>query len=312
MTDRGNFEESTSILFVAQSYRQIATEMEIETDEATRLVHTAKTKLLNARANREWPGLDYKCLAGWNGLMLTAFCYGYLATHDDRYLQAARGIAEAARRVLTIDGKLFRSYAEGKTSIPALLEDYAYLGNGLVDLYEVTGDTDFRSQAAHLADEILAQFDDEADGGFFFHGQNDTSLISRTKSLNDDAIPSASACAAQLLFRLSAVEDNPRYQDRARAAVRAAAGGAERFAGSFASTLLAWTYAPENVVHITLPLENREGFLTTATRNYIPGLVISYTDRPGAIVCRGTQCLAEATTLELLDQQLKSLVLPRA
>jgi uncharacterized protein YyaL (SSP411 family) len=124
-------------------------------------------RLREARARRVWPFRDDKVLTAWNGLMIGAFAIGSRDLGEPRYQAAAERAADFLLTRMRKDGRLLRSWRDGTSGIPAYLDDHASLADGLLDLYEVTGDRRWREEAEGLAREMVRLFRDERDGGVF-------------------------------------------------------------------------------------------------------------------------------------------------
>ena len=141
-----------------------------------------RARLLEAREKRPAPLLDDKVITGWNGLMIAAYADGYRILQVDRYRQAAERAAGFLLEYLrTSDGRLLRTYRQGKAKLPAYLEDYAFLVQGLLRLHHATGDPRWLREAQALTDRMLADFEDREQGGFFFTANDHESLLARAK-----------------------------------------------------------------------------------------------------------------------------------
>ena len=162
-------------------------------------------KLLTARAGRIRPSTDDKIVTGWNGLMIGAFAKGYAVTRDERYRTAAVHAADFLTKTLTKpDGALLRTARQGKPgAVPGFLDDYAYTAGGLLDLYAATHEERYRKQAQTLTEQMLRRFwDKDGSGGFILPGPSGAP-IAQSRSGEDDATPSPTGTAAQVLARLS-------------------------------------------------------------------------------------------------------------
>jgi len=178
----------------------------------------ARELLLTARATRVRPGLDDKRLCSWNALMISALSQAGAAFQDETYLLAAIG---SARFILgemrTDEGRLLRTWKDGRASLNAYLEDYAFLVEALLDLYAATLDPEWFTEAEALARSMVEHFEDSERGGFFTTSHDHEQLLVRRKDLDDHPIPSATSSAALGLLRLSFLTGNDEYR---RAALR--------------------------------------------------------------------------------------------
>jgi hypothetical protein len=161
----------------------------------------AREKLLAHRAKRTWPGLDDKVLTSWNGLMIGALARAGVILEESRYIEAAKRAASFILSDMRKDGQLLRSYRAGQAKIPAYLDDYVFLADGLLALHEATGNERWKSEAAALMDVVLKRFGDER-GGFYYSSVDHEQLLARTKDPFDQAVPSANAVAALVLLKL--------------------------------------------------------------------------------------------------------------
>src|SRR3954470_18540084 len=179
-----------------------------------------KSGLLAAREQRVRPGLDDKRLTAWNALMISALADAGAALGEPRYRDAAVATAEFILRDLRADGRLLRTYNQGRAHLNAYLEDHAFLLEALLTLYEATFDPRWFDEARALADEILDRFADPERGGFFSTANDHEALIVRRKELEDTPIPSGSSAAAFGLLRLARLTGEARYEDAALGHVR--------------------------------------------------------------------------------------------
>ncbi|MBI3088150.1 MAG: thioredoxin domain-containing protein [Candidatus Omnitrophica bacterium] len=202
VTPGGNFENGTTILSMATPLDAFAAQEQRPVEEVRRRLEAARAKLLAVRSQRKRPHRDDKILTDWNGLMIGALAYGARVLDEPRYAQAAQEAAAFLLDRLQRDGRLLHRYRDGEASIPAFLDDYAFLVWGLADLYEATFEARWLAGAKRLAHEMVRLFWDQQDGGFFFSGDQNERLIANTKELYDGALPSGNSVAALVLVRL--------------------------------------------------------------------------------------------------------------
>jgi uncharacterized protein YyaL (SSP411 family) len=291
VSNTGNW-EGTSILHTPREASEVAAELGIEVRELKRSVAAAKRRVYAARAERVAPGLDDKQLTSWNGLTLSALAAGYRVLGDERYLEAAlRAATFLLDTMIRPDRGLFRSYRAGQSHIQGVLEDYAYLGLGLLDLYEVGGDQRYLAAAALLGERLLEDFAEEEGGAFYSTAKDHEALILRFREGHDGAVPNANACAAHLLARLATHLDQPALRDVARAALEAYGAKVRDMPHAFCSTLAVVDYLERGGLELSLvgPADDPR------TRDLWRSLHASY--EPNATFARGTGADSELPLL---------------
>ena len=165
-----------------------------------------RTRLLTERSLRPQPGLDDKVLASWNGLALAALAEGARRLECADWLDVARGVGEFLLGPLSReDGKLSRSWREGKVSGEGFLDDYANAAHGLIELHVATGEVRWLLEARRLALLAVELFHDPVHGGFFLAPTGGEELVARTKGLDDNPIPSGNSMLAHVLLRLGRI-----------------------------------------------------------------------------------------------------------
>jgi uncharacterized protein len=217
-TDQGNF-EGRNVLHVPGGP---AAPPPAELDDARRALYTY-------RSRRVWPGRDDKRLCSWNALMIGALAEAGAAIPCRDYLDAAVACAEFVWRDLRDErGRLLRTYKDGRAHLAAYLEDYAYLVQALLTLYESTFDVRWFDAARETADQMIELFADSERGGFFTTAHDHEELVVRRKDVDDHPIPSGNSAAAYGLLRLAALTGGHEYERRAVGVLRLlhrAAGG---------------------------------------------------------------------------------------
>jgi hypothetical protein len=238
-----------------------------------------RKRLLDAREQRTRPGLDDKRITSWNALMIAALAEaGAQAAGTPRsgrpsdgnpdsldnpeenpakaFLDAAVGCAEFVLRDLHDEqGRLLRSYNDGEAKIGAYLEDYAFLLEALVALFEVTCEERWLSHAATLADDLIERFSDSEHGGFFSTAADGEQLIARRKELEDSPIPAGGSSAALGLLRLAQLTGEERYARHSAGAIALLQTIAPRHPNAFGHMLQAmhWSMAPPRPIACELP-----------------------------------------------------------
>ncbi|MEC8043786.1 MAG: thioredoxin domain-containing protein [Verrucomicrobiota bacterium] len=173
-----------------------------------------RIKLFEEREKRIQPQLDDKVLTDWNGLMISAFARCARSLNDKAYLQIAQKAADfCLSKLRTKDGRLVKRWRRGKAGLPAHLEDYAFLVQGLLDTYEASFETKYLKASIELTDIAIDLFEDEQNGGFFLTADDGESLLVRPKEVYDGAIPSGNSVMAMNLARLSKMTGVRKYEE---------------------------------------------------------------------------------------------------
>jgi uncharacterized protein YyaL (SSP411 family) len=229
VSERGNFEGS-NVLHLADG---------AEAQEPPGLAE-ARRKLFEARAQRIWPGLDDKRLTSWNALAIAALADAGAVLGRDDYLDAARGCAEfVLGQLRDEDGKLLRTFKDGRAHLNAYLEDHAFLLEALLALYEASFEARWFEEARSLADAMINRFGDPERGGFYSTSSDHEELIARRKEVGDHPIPSGNSSAALGLLRLAALTGERRYEQEAQGVFALFAKPAVQHPDAFAHMLRA-------------------------------------------------------------------------
>ena len=240
VSEQGNW-EGHNILHVKATIEEVAADFELTADQVKKRLGQARRVLYGARARRTWPGLDDKILTAWNGLMLRALAEAGRDLDRPDYLEAAKTTATFVRNELrSQDGRLHRSWKEGHGArFGAYLEDYAFLAEGLLALYQSTYDVRWYDWANELGQIIISHFRDDGSGGFYDTPDDHETLIMRPKDVQDNAIPSGGASAANALLLLGLYSGDGTLWDAASGAVAANGEFMARYPTGFAHWLCA-------------------------------------------------------------------------
>ena len=302
VTDAGNFEHGQSILNLPKTIPQCAalhrwtlTDLESELAES-------RAKLLAVRDRRVRPGKDDKVLVSWNALMIDALARAGDILSEPRYRTAATRAAEfIVTQMKRPDGRLLHSWRNGQAKLDAYLDDYAYLINALVSLYEAGFDERWIDEAVSLADVMVKHFADcphpgplpayreregssplpvrEGGGGFFFTADDHEQLIARNKDWHDGSVPSGNAMAATALVRLGKLCGRDDFISAARRTMEAALGVIEQSPTAAGQMLLAadllFGPTPEIVVLGDRSQPDTAAVLDGLRQRFIPNRVVA-------------------------------------
>ncbi|MEN3333798.1 MAG: uncharacterized protein V7641_3163 [Blastocatellia bacterium] len=329
VTEGGNFEHGTSILNTPQTLEEFAAAKGLDVDKTWRRLKTGGIRLFHVREARVRPGRDEKSLAAWNGLMLTAFAEAANILNRDDYRQVAIRNAEFILNHLMRDGRLLRTYKDGQAKLNGYLEDYAYVIEGLLAVYEATFETKYFNAARDLADTMIAQFWDAKNGGFFFTSEDHEELITRIKDYFDNAIPSGNSVAAQVFLKLHLLTMESDYQKFAAILLRTLQQAMTRYPSAFGYLLGALDLYLSEAKEVALigDADSHEVrlFIEEIYSRFLPNKVVAGCEpndpqaieaiklladramidgKATAYVCRNYTCLAPATTPQELAERL--------
>jgi uncharacterized protein YyaL (SSP411 family) len=320
----GNF-EGKSILTISMPIPEIAERRHMTPEKVEQVLSAARQRLFQVRSNRVPPGKDTKILVSWNGLAIRAFAEAGRILNRPAYLHAAEKAADFLLNSLRVDGRLVRSYKDGPSSIPAFLEDYAFLIEAVLTLYETAFDSRYLADARELVDQMVQYFWDDEQGCFFDVAADIEELVVRPRGFFDNPIPSGNAAATYALLRLEALTGDQSYGRRALAAFRVAADLMARAPLGFSYLLSAldFYFSPQVQIAIVGSIGSEDtGRLTRAVFDrYLPNKVVAVgepeagpllagrqrlDDRATAYVCEHFACKMPVTDVEALVIQLES------
>ncbi len=340
ITDKGNWEGKT-ILQRALDDASLAARFKLDPEAVAAKLAECHEKLLASRAGRVRPGTDDKILTAWNGLMLAAFAEVARALRSDEFIRPPRQddlsrhyMGYATRNAefllthLRQDGKLHRSWRDGKTTEEVFLEDYASLILGLLELYQTDFDNKWFVAAMELADQMIQRFSDSTSQGFFDTPVDGESLLVRPKDIQDNATPSGNSMAVEALLKLSALTERGDLRDLAERALGLAAESAVRYPTAFARWLSIAEFALGNVKQVAIVGEmdgaNARALIGVVRERYRPNVVVAASESPPekdapallrdrpliegkstAYVCEGFVCLQPVTKSEELARELE-------
>jgi uncharacterized protein YyaL (SSP411 family) len=210
----GYWEHDTYILLRKDDDAKLAKQFNISVEELTLKIGRAKSVLMKERATRIRPGLDDKSLTSWNGLMLKGYVDAFLTFGNQHFLDVALANANfILDKQLRKDGGLNHSYKNGRSTINGYLEDYAFVIDAFLKLYEATFDERWLSEANALMAYSIEHFYDNDSRMFFFTSDEDPALIARKMEVNDNVIPASNSVMACNLFSLSHHYDRSDYKE---------------------------------------------------------------------------------------------------
>jgi len=213
--DEGNWEHGNNILFRTQPDNQFLEKNRLSADEWKIKLRHVKDKLLTVRDQRIAPGLDDKIITAWNALMVCGLADAFKATGDDRFLKAALKNMQFLERELSESATLYRSYKNKRSNTKGFLDDYAYVIQASIKLYQLTFDEYWIRRAELLTTHVIDNFLDSTDGFFLYAGKYGEKLIASKKEIFDNVIPASNSVMAQNLLHLGVILDKEEWKTMA-------------------------------------------------------------------------------------------------
>jgi len=311
-----NFEDHAWNLRVVASLDDIAARLAIPASDVDARLASARAALFAKRATRVRPGLDDKVLTSWNALMIAALARASRALDEAGFADLAFAALDRLLATAWRDGRLYATRHGEASTLPAYLDDYAFLLAALLEAMQTRFRPSDLSLARAVADALLARFEDRERGGFWFTSHDHERLFHRTKPAHDNATPSGNGIAAQSLILLGHLVAEVRYVDAAERALKLFAPGLAESGGSQSTLVVALErlITPPTTVILDGERSETRAWQRQLERDYRPDVCvvdIAGADAPPMLrkgeaptrgarawVCRGSQCLPPVASFD--------------
>jgi uncharacterized protein YyaL (SSP411 family) len=293
------------------------------------LLGVTRDRLLAVRGQRVRPHRDEKIIAGWNGLMLRAFAEAGRVLRRPDLVAVAQANARFLLSQMRTSNRMRRSYKDGRAPLAGYLEDQAAVADGLLSLYEATFDPAWLDAVHGLLTEMQTAFWDDTEAAFFDTAADQERLVVRPQDVTDNAVPSGTSMAADVLVRAGTLFGEPSWIDRARVALERLAPTAAKAPQAFGRLLAAIDFylgRPVELAVIGSPAEPQtDGFLDVVAARYLPNRLVAVAPSGGqrqampllrdrraidgkvtAYLCEGFVCQAPTTDPSELARQLEA------
>ncbi len=277
ITQEGNFEQM-NILTNKTNFQDLSGEFKISEQELITEIEKIKRKLLAVREKRVKPGLDDKILVSCNGLAISSFALAYGMTGKMEYLNTALSAAEFIWTECFVDEVLYRTWKNGKAKIHGFLDDYSFLIESFILLYQHTFNEKWLTRAEKLNVRMLEKFYDESKEEFYTTDKDNKELIIRIKDIYDNAIPAGASVAVFNLLKLSFYLNNEVYEKIAASYLEKMSSIIIKHPLSFSYLLTAGYYSVNHPLEIALiyTSENdKKKFLKELNEEYYPFLLLA-------------------------------------
>ncbi|AII52959.1 thioredoxin domain-containing protein [Hymenobacter sp. APR13] len=274
-TATGNWEHGRNILHRRQSPEVFAEAHQLQPAVLAELVQGWKQKLLAARAQRPRPTLDDKILTSWNALLLQGLLDAYRAFAEPEFLALALRNAHFLQAHLRRGPGLWRSYQQGRATIGGFLDDYAFLIQAYISLYEATFQESWLHEANQLTQYTLTHFFDPAEALFFYTDDTSEQLIARKKELLDNVLPSSNSVMAHNLHRLGLHLGNTQYGELAAAMLRRVQALVVQQPQATANWAALYTTLLRPIAEITIVGPEAQAYRQELGQHFLPNVVVA-------------------------------------
>jgi len=313
VTDAGNWEEEeTNILRTKYPEEEYAEVKGLTVLELQKKIIEAKKKLLRRRTERTRPGLDDKCLTAWNAMTIRGLVDCAQIFDNVHYYELA---ATAANFILselkTNEGGIYRNFKNNKKSIPGFLDDYAFLIDALLGLYETDFDERWLNEAKKLTAYVLRNFEDVGSPMLYYTSVEGETLIARKHELMDNVIPASNSVMAQNLQKLGLVFDLPEFSDRATSMLASVHPQIKSYGSAYSNWAIQLLYEFFGINEIAIIGENAKEMKREFNQRYIPNkLFLAGTNSELPLlknkrgfetkiyICRNKACQLPVTTVD--------------
>jgi len=319
VTDSGNWEKGRNILYRTKPDETFAAEKKIKVQQLQEQVAQAKKQLLAARSRRVRPALDDKILTAWNALMLTGYVDAYRVFDNKRFLERAlENAGFIVNNMLSDNGRLNRNYKDGKSSINAFLDDYAFTIQAFISLYQATFDEKWLFFAEKLLKYTLDHFYDPKSGMFYYTSDQDPELIARKVEIPDNVIPSSNSRMAINLYLLGEYFYNEDYIKKSKQMLNNVKADMVTNGPYYANWALLLTYFIHPIAEVAIIGDEWEARRKELDRHYLPHMILMGGKTEGKLpllegkliegqttifVCKNKACLLPVTNVrEALTQ----------
>lgn len=262
---------------------------------------SANEALFAERKRRIAPGTDTKCLTAWNAMTITGLCAAFRATADDSFTLIALKIGRwILSHQLTPEGKLWHSYQNGRAFIDGFLDDYAFVIEAFIELYQLTADENWLEKALLLEKTTAQSFYDATSGMYFFSSEN-SELIARKMELGDNVIPSTNSVMGHNLLQLFHLTDQFTFEQKAKQLLTNMLDGMEQYGSGYSNWALLLLRFQEGIACIKGPKTENSFELQQLIS---PFHLLKFEEQAFYSVCADGACSPALENLEAVKQEL--------
>ena len=272
---KGYWEHDNYILYRNDKANKIAEKAGLNEEELNDKIDDFKRDLMSLRDERIRPGLDDKSLTSWNAMCVKGLCDAYIATGEEKLLDLAKkNCSFLLNKQLKTDGTLWHSYKDGRSTINAYLEDYAFMIDALIRMYEASLDESYIIAARKLTIQVQEEFEQASSGLFYFKSKKDKELVAKKLETTDGVIPASNSVMASNFFKLGLLFGNETWIGISKQMLASISENFLRYPQGYSQWLLLHQSMSRSYYEVAIVGEDCEQKRKELTASFIPNVVI--------------------------------------
>ncbi len=317
----GFWEDNQYILLRNKTDIECAAFLDITEEELHEKISAAKKILFEAREKRIRPALDDKQLCSWNALMLKGYADAYMAFQDTAFLEKAlRNVSFIEKNFLCEDGSLYHNYKAGRSNISGFLEDYAFLIDAYLSLYQASFQEVWLQKAERLTAYVEMHFKDPESGMYFFTSDTDPPLIARKMEIMDNVIPASNSQMALNLFTLGHLLGNEAYLSQSETMLNNVVREMPRYLSAHSNWGILFLKYAYPFYEIAISGEKASAFREEMNKKWMPNTLLAGAESESTLpilknryaplktrmyICRDKTCKLPVESIDEALQQMK-------
>lgn len=304
ITEQGNWESGENILDINSGEKNLEKKYNLAPEALVQKIDALKEIVLKKRAGRVRPATDDKILTSWNALMANGLLDAYRVFGDTNFISLAKkNIDFLLNNIETNEGGLYRNYKNGKATINAFLDDYAFLINTLIHYYQASFDETYLQKAYSLSRYVEEHFFDKTSGMFFYTDDQFSNLIARKMEISDNVIPSSNSEMAKNLLLLSLYFENNQYEEQSAQMVKNVSDDIKKNPGYYSN------WAQVMALQIRVPYEvaivgnSWQQKLSSMQKNYLPNTIYLGGDNEGKLPLLENKLIKDKTMIYVCENK---------
>ncbi len=323
VTENGNWENAKNILFINSNSSEVYKLFGFTKEEIIKKLENSSKKLFEERNKRIRPLTDNKIIVSWNALMIEALIDSYAAFNEEKYLNQAQKNLDLILKDYFIDEKLLRLKDNSGKIIYAMLDDYAFLIQNLISVFQHTGKEYYLHKAKGLTDFCLTHFYDNETALFYYTPDFENTLIIRNKEIYDNVIPSSNSVLFRTIYILSVIFDDAAYRKIYKKGISAIKSFLEKYPASFSNWIKLMMESENSSTIVSITGNKAKNYSKKINMEYLPDILVLFTEKDSKLphfkgklieektmisVCSETECYLFTENLEEVNLFIKEKV----